>query len=251
MSQLSPRPDPTPSVRSASEQAILLSALKDAITKAYEQGRREAIAEMEYAGSLKQLIKAVDGEELGTISHADGKWVTEFDLEQVLDWAIEHRPGEVIQPAPKLVVREPFLDWLSADAIRRAKDGQPPYPQAGQNDGTLKKVPGVKAVWKPGNVTVSANATAKGRAADILGKLFTDARGLPAQTGGTDEPGEETQQLEASPVPGGADVAGAEHARTQLVLDRLRRMVTATSSNGTPTGASGLCTVTSTSSTRG
>lgn len=189
-----PSPEPTPSVRSASEQAVLLAALKDAVTRAYEEGRQAAIREMERAGSLKQLIKSVDGTELGTIGQAEGKWVTEVDVNPLVDWALEHRPGEVIQPVPQLVIREAFLEWLKGDAVRRAKDGQPPYPMTGQGE----RIPGVKAVWKPGNVSVHANPEAKDRAARFLDELLEGARGLPA----AGFPKAVTQFTSVEPYPG-------------------------------------------------
>lgn len=215
---MSVSPAPMPSVRSASERAILLAALKDAVGKAYEQGRREAIAEMERAGSLKQGVTADDGESLGTISHADGKWVVDVDEAEVMAWCREHRAGEVVQLAAPWVVRPAFIDWLTADAITRAKDGQEPRPQAGNREGALRPVPGVKARWSPGNVTVSANQTAKERAAGILQGVFE--RGLPALNG---EINDQHNPSAPSAVDRGDTEPLSESARTQLVLQRLQR----------------------------
>jgi len=224
----SPPPEdaPTPSVRSASERAILLAALKDAVNAAYERGRQEAIAEMERAGSLKQLIKSADPEpvELGTITQGEGKWVAEVhDEDALLGWVQDHRPGEWYQAAPPIRIRESFIEWLCTDAIRRASVGQPPYPVA-----LDMRVPGVRALWRPGSTTVKANGTAKERAAGILASLFDHGRGLPAQEGNSDEPSEVEASAVAGDVPGpavgGGDQPagpGDELARLGDILERL------------------------------
>lgn len=173
----SPLPaEPTPSVRSASELAVLLSALKDAVTKAYERGRVDAIAEMERAGSTGQLVKAADGVELGTLNQTRGKWVAEVhDEDALLGWVQDNRPDEWYQSAPLLRIQEAFLKWLCADAITRASAGQSPHPVDGV---TGSVIPGVRAVWKPGGTTVTANRTAKERAEQFLGQLLNQAQGL-------------------------------------------------------------------------
>lgn len=221
---------PTPSVRSASERAILLAALKDAVGKAYEAGRRQAIEEMDRAGSLKQGVTSDDGTALGTISHADGKWVAEVDEAVIRGWCSEHRPGEVVQLAPQRVVRPAFIEWLAADAVRRASAGAGHHP-IDMSTGTEQKIPGVRAVWKPGNVTVTANQTAKERAAGILTQVFE--RGLPALNGETNE--QQHNPAAPSAVDRGPDGPVPERTDHQRVMDRLRR-ITAGPSDGADGG---------------
>lgn len=207
-------PPPTSSVRSAAEEAILWAAIKDAVAKRYEAARLRALAEMDDTGALKMIVRAADDRaDLGTLNTTDGKWIVEVDEDALLAWVQDHRPGEWYQAAPPIKVRDSFVKWAGEDAVRRARAGQAPRAVDGVSG---QPIPGVKAVWKPGTTTVTANVTAKGRAAEFLENLFRHARGLPAPPtdGDTDAPEDE-------PPWAVGDSPSSPHPQ----LDELRRRV--------------------------
>ena len=177
---------PKPPVRSASEEAIFWAAVKDAVNRQYTDARARALAEMEVAGSLRQLVRSDDSVELGKLNTTDGHWSAEVhDEAALLAWVQDHRPGEWYQAAPPIKVREAFVDWCKQDAILSASAGSLPYARDGASG---DPIPGIRAIWKEGTTTVTANTTAKGRAATFLEALFNQARGLPAPSEESDGP---------------------------------------------------------------
>lgn len=220
-------PVPTSSVRSAAEEAILWAAVKDAAAKRYEEARARALAEMEDAGVVKMVVRAADDrtQELGSLGTAVGKWLVDLDEDELLAWVQDHRPGEWYQSAPQLHIRPSFVQWCEEQAILRARAGHDPRPL----DEHGHPIPGVRAYWKPGATTVTANREAKGRAAAFIEALFTRARGLPAPANGeTDEPGDDRppwdDEPRAVPAQPGAD-PGDRADGTGDVLAELRRRV--------------------------
>ncbi len=177
-------PESTPSVRSAAEEAILWAAIKDAVTKRYAEARAAAVAKMGEQGVLRMEVRAAeDRERLGTLSTTEGSWAVEVDEQKLLAWVRVNRPGEAYQPATPWLVREAFVEWCTqqakANAAADAAGDVSPGPVPCDLE-TGAVIPGVKAVWKDGNTTVTANREGKARAAEILSSIVTQGRGLPS-----------------------------------------------------------------------
>lgn len=155
-----------PAARTATEEALFWSSVKDAVTKRYTEARARAQEEMDRAGSVHQRIKGPDAD-FGKVTIAEGKWVPEIDEDTLLAWIQDNRPDEYYQTAPQLRIRESFLTALGNEAVQRAAVGE----VGRATDEAGNPIPGVRAVWREGGMTVSATHAAKRRAALFLEAL--------------------------------------------------------------------------------
>lgn len=152
--------DPVPAVRSAADEAVLLQAIKDHLTQAYEAGRARALAEMNRAGSERQRVRDDKGVDLGTVSISEGKWTaTVYDETVLLHWVVENAPDEVVRIPATEAVRESYVSRLLNDALYRA---------AHPDENHTPQPPGIRVVWKDGQLTVRTTKDGKARAARLL-----------------------------------------------------------------------------------
>ena len=141
------------SARTAALRLAALYALKDAITTAYNEARKEAEDELDPSDRKSAVLP--NGANIGTISYTKGSFtakVTDPDL--LLGWVKDNAPGEVVTVE---TVRESYVKAL----LGRVKDSD----GAAYDAKTGEVIPGVEFVH--GDPYVKTAQTAEQREAFI------------------------------------------------------------------------------------
>jgi len=156
-----------PSLRTLTEEAAIWSAVKDAVLKRYAHARRAVEEAMRDVGAEKMRARDAGGEEIGTLTIGEGRYVAEIeDLDALVKWVVRNRPDEVHQVVTD-TIRPAYLAWIITQAESNAADPEGPGPVAVDRE-TGAVIPGVKATWRDGSLRVLATGGAKERVAAIV-----------------------------------------------------------------------------------